>query len=61
MARKTIERWVAEVFPNERTIRKAGEKDRKIDKSKGAQIKTATDKSPETDWRRMVKRPTNNH
>lgn len=53
--RKTVERWLADIWPTGQNKRKADERDRQIDRSVGAQKKQAVDKTPETDWRRLLK------
>lgn len=53
--RKTVERWLAEVCPTPETKREADDRDRQIDRSVGAQMQKATEKTPETDWRRLSK------
>lgn len=55
--RKTVERWLAEVWPTPDTERKADNRDRQIDRSVGAQMQQAAEKTPETDWRRLSKQP----
>jgi hypothetical protein len=53
--RKTVERWIADVLGQRPDlVRKADEMDRKIDNGVGAQIRSAADKTPETDWRRLT-------
>ena len=56
--RKTVKRWIADIFPTPRTIKDADDMDRKIDQGIGAQIRDASDKTPETDWRRLLKAKT---
>jgi hypothetical protein len=53
--RNTVERWIAEIFPTKETNRRADLRDREIDKMVGAQKRKASDKSPHTDWRSLLK------
>ena len=56
--RKTVDRWIANIFPTDQNKRKADLADRKIDQRVGAQIRDAADKTPETDWRRLAAQET---
>ena len=53
--RNTVDRWIADIFQTPELTHKANRTDRYIDQKIGMQIKNATKKTPETDWRRLVK------
>lgn len=55
--RNTVERFVSNLIPTDENRRKAEIKDKKIDKRIGTQIKSASDKTPATDWRRIPSTP----
>jgi len=53
--RRTAERWLADIFRTKELLRKADEKDKRLDKSVGSQINNSQDKTPDTDWRRLMR------
>lgn len=56
MARQTIERWLADIWPTKETRHKADMADRRRDQKVGAQMRISSDKTPETNWRALMKR-----
>jgi len=54
--RKTVARWLSNVLPTPENNRKAEQADRRIDQRIGAMKRGATLKTPETDWRRLLRK-----
>ena len=55
--RKTVDRWIADIFKDPDLTLKADALDRRLDNKVGAQMKhtQAITKTPETDWRKLMK------